>query len=199
MMHILVLAVPTILAATLNSESQSRQVVTALKNGEFLAKNYPPRALAAGEQGKVGFRIVVEPDGSLGSCEIVQSSGFQALDNETCEIIVRNARLPIVRNADGRAVRAVQNGYINWVHPRRGVTLASASASGLTKPDKITCKRVPTTGSLIKRTKQCMTAREWGEMQRIARNEADRIVAKGFYEDGDGCPLLTNPSGECGQ
>lgn len=197
MIHLLALAVPTVLTATVNIEAKSGQVVTAMKNGEFLAKNYPPRALAAGEQGKVGFRIVVEPDGSLGSCEVIESSGFRSLDNETCEIIVRNARLPVVRNADGRAVRAMQNGYIHWVHPNRGATLASASTSLEDKPDKIICKRTATTGSLIRRTKQCMTSREWGEMQRIARNEADRIVAKGFYEDGDGCKLLTNPSGEC--
>ena len=173
------------------------QAIRASSNGEFLAKSYPPYALAAGEQGKVGFRIVVEPSGSLGSCEIIESSGFQSLDNETCELIVRHARLPVVRNADGRAVRAVQNGYINWVHPGRNVKLASATGASLATPDKITCKRTATTGSLIKRTKQCMTSREWGEMQRIARDQADRLIAKGYYSDGMGCDLLTNPSGEC--
>ena len=198
MIQFLLLAtVPAAMVAAANSEAASGQAVTAMKNGEFLAKNYPPRALAAGEQGKVGFRIVVELDGSLGSCDVTQSSGFQSLDDETCELIVRNARLPIVRNADGRAVRAVQNGYINWVHPGRGVKLAAASGGALDTPDKIICKRTAATGSLIKRTKQCMSASQWASMQRIARDEADRLIAKGYYSDGMGCKPLTNPSGEC--
>lgn len=194
---LLLAAFPAAMVAVANSEAASDQAVTAMKNGEFLAKNYPPRALAAGEQGKVGFRLVVEPDGSLGSCDVTQSSGFGSLDNETCELIVRNARLPVVRNADGRAVRAVQNGYINWIHPGRDVKLASASRDDLDKPDKIICKRTATTGSLIKRTKQCMTSSQWASMQRIARDEADRLIAKGYYSDGMGCEPIKNPSGEC--
>src|SRR5215203_18935 len=149
MIHFLLLAsIPASLAVVAYGETASGQAVTAMKNGEFLAKNYPPRALAAGEQGKVGFRIVVEPDGSLGSCDVTQSSGFGSLDNETCELIVRNARLPVIRNVDGRAVRAVQNGYINWVHPGVNVKLASTSGAVVEKPDKIICKRTAATGSL---------------------------------------------------
>lgn len=190
-------SIPVLVSATTTVDPAAGQVVTAKKNGEFLAKNYPPRALAAGEQGKVGFRIVVEPDGTLGTCEITESSGFQSLDNETCEIIVRNAKLPVIRNANGRAVRSVQNGYINWVHPTGAKSAAPVETAEVSNPDKIICKKTAATGSLIRRTKQCMTARQWGEMYRIARNEADRLVAKGYYSDGMGCKALTNPSGEC--
>ena len=184
--------IPAAISVSAIEEASADRAVTMKSNGEFLAKNYPPRALKAGQQGKVGFRITVEPDGSLGNCEITQSSGFQALDNETCEIIVRNARLPIVRDAGGRAVRAVQNGFINWIHPGGG-RLASLNSRGATsRPDKIICKRTPSTGSLIKRTKQCMTSREWAETARIQRERAYAIINNGYYEDGDSCTL---PSG----
>jgi TonB family protein len=191
-------AIPATMTTSTISDPAAGQAVRAVKNGEFLAKNYPARALAAGEQGKVGFRIVVEPDGSLGSCEVTESSGFASLDNETCELIVRHARLPIVRNSEGRSVRAVQNGHINWVHPSgKNRLTAGVKQAALDKPDKVVCKRTPTTGSLIKRTKQCMTSQQWAETQRIAREQADRLVAKGYASDGMGCPLLNNPSGEC--
>ena len=168
------------------------QAVSMSSNGEFIAKNYPPRALKAREQGKVGFRLIVEPDGSLGSCEVTESSRSKALDSETCELILRHARLNPVRNADGRAVRAVQTGYINWVLPKNAPQLASAAPSKGNDPQRIICKRSASTGSLIARTKQCMTAKQWSEAQRIARDTADQIIAKGYFEDGDSC---TSPSG----
>jgi TonB family protein len=168
------------------------------ENGEFIARNYPARALKAREQGKVGFRLVVEPDGSLGSCEVTASSGSKALDNETCELILRNARLNPVRNADGRAIRAVQTGYINWILPSNAPQMASVSASTGSDPDRIICKRTARTGSLVARTKQCMTARQWAEAGRIARGEAARLIGSGnATEEGiRSCdPSIANPAG----
>jgi TonB family protein len=161
-------------------------------NGEFIARHYPLRALKAGEQGRVAFRLTVETDGSLGTCEVTQSSGSKALDNETCELILRYARLAPVRNAEGRAVRAVQNGHINWRLPASAPRLASASPSQGSHPDRVICKRTAKTGSLIARTKQCMTARQWAEATRIARDQANELIGKGYFEDGDACQ---SPSG----
>lgn len=190
---LLIAGIAAVISVSAIEKASADRAVTMKANGEFLAKNYPPRALKAGQQGKVGFRLVVEPDGSLGSCDVTQSSGFQALDDETCEIILRNARLPIVRDADGRAVRATQNGFINWKHPGNvgkpaGVRTASAEQS----PDKIICRKSAATGSLVRRTKQCMTARQWSETQRIQRERAYEIIGKGHNEEGHACVL---PSG----
>jgi len=186
-------SIPAAIAVSTIEEASGDRAVTMKANGEFLAKNYPPRALKAGQQGKVGFRLVVEPDGSLGSCDVTQSSGFEALDDETCEIILRNARLPVVRDADGRSVRAVQNGFINWKHPGiPGKAAAVKTASAGQTPDKIICRKSSATGSLIKRTKQCMTSREWSETQRIQRERAYDIIGKGHNEEGHVCTL---PSG----
>jgi hypothetical protein len=86
-----------------------------------------------------------------------------------------------VRNSEGRAVRAVQNGFINWKHPQGLGKLAGVKAAATGDlPDKIICRKSATTGSLVKRTKQCMSAREWGEAQRIARETANGVIAKGF-------------------
>ena len=169
------------------------QDVRMSRNGEFIASHFPPRALAAGEEGKVAFQLVIESDGSLGTCEVTASSGYKSLDDETCELILRYARMQPVRNAEGRAVRAVQNGFINWKNPRgpgkpSGVKTAAAGEL----PDKIICKKSAATGSLVKRTKQCMSAREWGEAQRVARETAHGVIAKGFTSQ---CVANGNP--EC--
>lgn len=182
------LAIPTVALSSAATYAQADQSVRVSPNGEFIAKHYPPKALKAGEQGKVSFLLVVEPDGSLGTCEITKSSGYKSLDDETCELILRYARLPIIRNSEGRSVRASRNGFINWVHPEgRGKRASAMQIAAANTPDKIICKRSPTTGSLVKKTKQCMTARQWAESTRIARDKAYAIVGQGYHEDGDAC------------
>jgi len=197
MFSIFLAMIPVVTSSATVANADPEQAVRTSTNGEFIARHYPPRALKAREQGKVGFRLVVEPDGSLGTCDVTESSGSNALDNETCELILRYARLTPVRNEDGRAVRAVQNGYINWKLPANAPQIASASPSTGQSPDRIICKRTARTGSLVARTKQCMSARQWAEAARIARNTADQIMAQGHREDEEalGGRSCTLPSG----
>jgi len=179
MFYLFLMSIPAITSSVAIANADPKQSVRMSTNGEFIAEHYPLRALRAREQGKVGFRLVVESDGSLGSCDVTESSGSKSLDNETCELILRYARLTPVRNADGRAVRAVQNGYINWKLPANAPQLASAAASSGADPERIICKRTARTGSLVARTKQCMTARQWAESSRIARGEAGKLIGSG--------------------
>ncbi len=157
------------------------------KNGEFIASYYPPGALKRGEQGRVAFRLTIEPDGSLGTCDVTESSGFASLAKETCEIMLRYARLTPVRNEVGRAIRAVRPGAIVWKLPAGATRVARASAKSMPKPDPIICKRSQKTGSLVAKTKQCMPKSEWARAQQGLRDEADRLQARGYFEDGDGC------------
>jgi TonB family protein len=191
MLFLILAAIPVVTTSASIANTDSEQAVRMSTNGEFIADHYPIRALKAREQGKVGFRLVVEPDGSLGSCDVTESSGSNALDTETCELILRHARMSPVRNAEGRAIRAVQNGYINWKLPANAPRLASAAPSKGADPDRVICKRTAKTGSLIARTKQCMTARQWAEASRIAREQANELIGKGNFEDegaNAGCP-----------
>ena len=155
-------------------------------NREFVVKNYPPGALKRGEQGRVAFRLTIEPDGSLSRCEVTESSGFSSLDDETCEIMVFNARLSPVRNEDGRAIRATQNGFIVWRLPGSPTQVAEATPATMPKPDELICKSSAKTGSLIARTRQCLTKRQWLLQEQEAREATERIQGKGYFEDGDG-------------
>src|SRR3954468_9307586 len=114
MLHLLLLAsIPAMLWSTESGAPKAAdQLVQDGKNGEFLWRYYPPGALKRGEQGRVAFRLTIEPTGTIGTCDVIESSGFRALDAETCEIMALYARVQPVRNEEGRAVRAVQNGYI---------------------------------------------------------------------------------------
>src|SRR5436190_8046051 len=107
----------------------SDQMVRETKNGEFLWKYYPPGALKRGEQGRVAFRLTIEPTGVISTCDVTESSGFKALDAETCEIMALYAQVKPVRNSDGRAIRAQQAGFINWTLPPGATRVAAASTS----------------------------------------------------------------------
>jgi protein TonB len=198
MLSLLLIAIPALSSSASIANADPEQSVRMTANGEFIAQHYPLRALKAREQGKVGFRLVVESDGSLGSCDVTESSGSKSLDNETCELILRYARLTPVRNSEGRAVRAVQNGHIIWKLPANAPQMASAAASKGPDPERIICKRTAKTGSLIARTKQCMSARQWAEASRIARNQANELIAQGHFEDEFGAsPCPNSPAGGC--
>lgn len=188
MIPLLMIAAAPALALSATAAADAPTALEAA-NREFVVKNYPPGALKRGEQGRVAFRLTIEPDGSLSRCEVTESSGFSSLDDETCEIMVFNARLNPVRNEDGRAIRATQNGFIVWRLPGAPVQVAEAVPATMPKPDEVICKRSAKTGSLIATTKQCLTRRQWLAAEHAARDELERIQGRGHC-DGRGAPCF---------
>jgi protein TonB len=166
------------------------QMVRATQNGEFLWKYYPPGAAKRGEQGRVAFRLTVEPTGTISSCAVSESSGFSMLDKETCEIMSLYAQLKPVRNEDGRAIRAQQNGFIVWKLPPGATKIASASGSKtMPKPDEMICRKDITTGSLIATTKMCMTRSEWARTSQDQKQYWQNLQGSGHSCAGEGmCP-----------
>ena len=147
------------LASTTGLAVDASQPVQS-RNGEFIFRQYPPRAKAAGEQGTVKFRTEVDARGNVMSCKVVGSSGYRRLDDETCEMIVDHATFKPTYDSEGKAREAIHDGIANWRLP--GVTAAAApKMAAAESPDKIICKRIPKTGSLVTHSRLCMTAREW--------------------------------------
>ena len=156
-------------------------------NAEFLAKNYPPESLKRGEQGRVGFQLTFESDGSLTGCAITQSSGFASLDHGTCDMLALSAKIEPARDAEGRRVRTVRTGYIDWKLPANGARLTQASVPGLqTAGDPLVCKRSSVPGSIIKRIKRCMTKSEWAAQDRLVQDEIHRAQTGNTCSD-HGC------------
>jgi len=174
--------------------TSSDQMVRASQNGEFLWKYYPPGALKRGEEGRVAFKLTIEPTGTISTCDVTESSGFKALDKETCEIMGLYARLSPVRNSDGRAIRAQQDGFIVWRLPPGATKVANASTSKtMPKPDQLVCRKDVQTGSWIATTKQCLTRSEWARQAAETRENVDRITGA-YCGSGDGPCLPPCPS-----
>jgi TonB family protein len=86
--------------------------VWQLPSGEIIFRDYPARARAAGEQGRVGFFVKLDGRGSAARCEISRSSGHPLLDRETCDLLLRHAKFERSKVADEGKV--VHNGVVNW-------------------------------------------------------------------------------------
>lgn len=80
----------------------------------FTDADYPAAALRNHEQGPVGFRLEVGPDGRPSACSVASSSGSQALDSTTCRLLMERARFRPARDAEGRATSDSITGRIVW-------------------------------------------------------------------------------------
>ena len=153
-------------AAAMTSPEVGQSVQS--KNDEFIFSQYPPRALAAGEQGSVRFRAEVDAKGNVMSCKVIEGSGHKRLDRETCDLIVDHATFKPVLDGEGKAQEAIHDGVVNWRIP--GVTPAAKKIGGRS-PDDVVCKRITKPGSLVAHSRLCLTRREW---TRYAEENQDR-------------------------
>lgn len=158
-------------------ETSAEAAARDAKNRAFVLANYPPRARAAGEQGRVYFKISLDRDGRLRSCEVTRSSGFPRLDNETCELMVAHAEFTMVKDATGKLVRQpVHHGAINWELPDSAVPVAAPQALAVvTKPERLICRRITKPGSMVVTERRCLTARDWALSREFAQSETKRM------------------------
>jgi periplasmic protein TonB len=77
-------------------------------------QDYPAAALRKEEEGMVGFRLTISPEGRVSDCTITQSSGSASLDAATCRILVGRARFDPARDRKGRPVADTMAGRILW-------------------------------------------------------------------------------------
>lgn len=148
---------------------------------DVLFSEYPPRALAAGQQGLVGYKVKLDREGYATECQVTRSSGHALLDEETCRLILNRATFKGVKDSNGRRVAVVTEGTVNWVLPSNAASYSgqpAAAPAGLRIVDapapasgKRICKRKIKTGSLADYERLCATAAEWAKMSEQTQRE----------------------------
>lgn len=139
---------------------------------DVLFSEYPKRALAAGQQGLVGYKVKLDREGYATECEVTRPSGHAVLDEETCRLILNRATFKGVRDSNGRRVATVTEGTVNWVLPSQAASYsgspATATTSGLRivdapapASDKKICKRSLKTGTLATYERICLSKADW--------------------------------------
>jgi len=82
--------------------------------GDWATPNdYPSRALREDREGTTTFRVTIDNDGRVASCQIVQSSGHSDLDEATCKNVSRRARFR--KPSDGYG--SSYTNRVRWVIP----------------------------------------------------------------------------------
>ena len=84
----------------------------------FSDADYPATAERAGEQGTVGVKLAIAPNGRVTTCTIVSPSGSDALDSATCRILQARARFTPARDATGNAIASEVTHRQLWQIPR---------------------------------------------------------------------------------
>jgi TonB family protein len=130
-------------------------------NWAVFQKLYPPRALAAREEGAVGFKVTIDKQGTVTGCEVTRSSGHPLLDRETCTLITLHAEFQPEKDLSGSQVRT-RDGVIAWKLPASGTQLsAPKEVASNDQLEKVVCKKTIRTGTVGAVERTCMSRRDW--------------------------------------
>ncbi|HYJ81544.1 MAG TPA: energy transducer TonB [Allosphingosinicella sp.] len=163
------------------ADSPSGAKARNAQSWDVLFSEYPPRALAAGQQGMVGYKVKLDREGYATECEVTKPSGHAVLDEETCRLILNRATFKGVRDSGGRRVATVTEGTVNWVLPSQAASYTgqpAAAPSGIRIVDapapaseKKICKRSLKTGTLATYERICLSKADWARHADRQRDE----------------------------
>jgi periplasmic protein TonB len=168
-----------------SKQERNRQI------SEVVFKNYPPRALAKGEQGSVFFIVTLDKDGHATSCQVTHTSSYPLLDDETCDLIVQNAVFQSARGPDGHLTKASLEGVVNWRIPGMAPppVVVPVPVTVATAPEKRICKRVLRAGSLAAYERTCMTQSEWARATAESKQPWEEFQKNGHSCNDNACPM----------
>jgi len=169
------------LIAAVPAVAQSAEAQAAARNADNWAifqKLYPARALAAHEEGTVGFKVTIDKQGTVTGCQVTRTSGHALLDQETCTLITLNAEFQPEEGISGSQVRT-REGTISWKLPSSTAQLAAPQAiASADAPEKVICKKTVRTGTIAGIERTCMTQREWTRQSDDAKEQWGEVQGK---------------------
>jgi TonB family protein len=170
----LIIAAGLIAAVPAFAQAPAPNAAQNAANWNIFQKLYPPRAIAAREEGAVGFRVTIDAKGLVTGCEVTHSSGHPLLDQETCKIITMNAEFKPEPGLSGSQVRT-RDGVIAWKLPDSKTALNAPKA--VADPSDV-CKKSVRTGTVAAVERTCMTKRQWARQTDEERDMWEEIQGK---------------------
>lgn len=89
------------------------------------ANDYPAAAKRAGIEGKVRFDLIVDRNGDVERCVVIEGSGSIELDDQTCSLAAARAKFIPAKDATGRATGSRYSSAVNWMLPDDAVSLST--------------------------------------------------------------------------
>ena len=174
----LIIAAAFVTTAPAGAQVSPQQSAQNASNWDIFLKLYPQRALAAREEGAVGFTVTLDSKGDVTNCQVTHTSGDPLLDQETCKLGTQDA----VFKPDpslGPSQTKTHQGLINWKLPDSNAQLAApAPVASAAAPEKIVCKKTLKTGSLAGYERTCMTPTEWAKQSQQMKAEWEDMQGK---------------------
>lgn len=161
--------------------SAPEKAIRDARNWDVLHKLYPQRALAAREEGTVGFTVRIDSSGSPTACKITHTSGHPLLDLETCQLIMVHATFKRPAGTSISQQRSYE-GVVNWRLPSSPQTAALAPPKPIAPaaaPEEMICRRVAKTGSNVAFERQCMTRSEWQRASNQSKDPWEQLQGRG--------------------
>lgn len=152
------------LSATASAVPAAPDTAIVARNAYVVMRAYPKTSLHRGEEGVVGFRIKLNREGLLDSCQVTRSSGYQALDTATCDMLLKGATATPLRTDEGDRIAGYRDGLVEWTLPataRRPAQPPRFTTSSGANGETLICRRKLRAGSSFIREKICLTAADW--------------------------------------
>ena len=83
----------------------------------FSYEDYPSVALRNDQTGRVSALVIIDKNGRAKECKVIASSSSMALDEATCNIILRRAKIEPGKDARGRPIEAPTIVNVEWLLP----------------------------------------------------------------------------------
>lgn len=182
--HRLVIAAVLTAAAPFAASAATEGAARNAENWAVLQKLYPARAIAAREEGAVGFQVTIDSKGLVTQCKVTHSSGHPLLDQETCNLITLHAQFK--PTGEGSASQTqTSEGMIAWKLPASTTALAAPKAMASSELDTVVCRKFVRTGSLAGVERTCMTKREWGKQSDEMRQPWEELQGRKGFTSGN--------------
>jgi len=163
MVRFIAVAFLTLAGISTGAQAPDQKAAQDALNWDIFQQLYPPRALAAHEQGAVGFTVTLDSKGEVANCQVTHSSGHPLLDEETCKVITMNAVFKPDSNL-GPSQTKTHDGLITWKLPGWATTVAPPKPVAPTAaPEQVVCKKVLRMGTLAGFERTCMTPTQWAK------------------------------------
>jgi TonB family protein len=158
--QVVVAAIGILAAGPALADVPSATAAQNAANWDVFQKFYPARALAAHEEGAVGFSVTIDRTGAVTQCQVTHSSGHPLLDEETCNVVTLHAQFQPEQGLRNSQVRT-HAGMIAWKLPGSTTQLQTPQAVAASELDKVVCKKTVRIGTLAGFERTCMTQRQW--------------------------------------
>jgi TonB family protein len=112
------------LAATQTATGPILAVPRTSPQSWFTPSDYPAIAMRENMQGSVSFMLDVDALGDVASCYVMGSSGWDALDRRTCELLKQRAKFYPASDAAGKPAASRYMSRFRWVMPSSPVPMS---------------------------------------------------------------------------